>query len=95
MKANGQMESSTIAAKLLGSVPGGVLADWHVMAALGVCAGVYGGAVVAYLFIPNLPVARPGQSSRIKPNTGRFFNACPVLGRDRETRFSRMGTSRV
>ncbi len=34
VKANGLMESSTIAAILLGSVAGGVLADWHVLAAL-------------------------------------------------------------
>lgn len=30
VKANGLMEASTIAAILLGSVAGGVLADWHV-----------------------------------------------------------------
>ena len=93
VKANGLMESSTIAAILLGSVAGGVLADWHVLAALGVCAVVYGGAVVANLFIPKLPVARPGQSWRFKPMTGSFFNACRVLWRNGETRFSLMGTS--
>ena len=93
VKANGLMESSTIAAILLGSVAGGVLADWHVLAALGVCAVVYGGAVVANLFIPKLPVARPGQSWRVKPMTGSFFTACRVLWRNGETRFSLMGTS--
>lgn len=93
VKANGLMESSTIAAILLGSVAGGVLADWHVLAALGVCAVVYGGAVVANLFIPRLPVARPGQSWRFKPMTGSFFTACRVLWRNGETRFSLMGTS--
>ena len=93
VKANGLMESSTIAALLLGSLAGGVLADWHVLAALGVCAVVYGGAVVANLFIPKLPVARPGQSWRFKPMTGSFFTACRVLWRNGETRFSLMGTS--
>ena len=93
VKANGLMESSTIAAILLGSVAGGVLADWHVLAALGVCAVVYGGAVVANLFIPKLPVARPGQSWRVKPMTGSFFNACRVRWRNGETRFSLLGTS--
>lgn len=93
VKANGLMESSTIAAILLGSVAGGVLADWHVLAALGVCAVVYAGAVVANLFIPTLPVARPGQSWRFTPMTSSFFNACRVLWRDGETRFSLMGTS--
>ncbi|MEH3173636.1 lysophospholipid transporter LplT [Enterobacter quasiroggenkampii] len=93
VKANGLMESSTIAAILIGSVAGGVLADWHVLVALGVCAVVYGGAVVANLFIPKLPAARPGQSWRFKPMTGSFFTACRVLWRNGETRFSLMGTS--
>ncbi|MCU6388798.1 lysophospholipid transporter LplT [Enterobacter quasiroggenkampii] len=93
VKANGLMESSTIAAILIGSVAGGVLADWHVLAALGVCAVVYGGAVVTNLFIPKLPAARPGQSWRFKPMTGSFFTACRVLWRNGETRFSLMGTS--
>ena len=93
VKANGLMESSTIASILIGSVAGGVLADWHVLAALGVCAVVYGGAVVANLFIPKLPAARPGQSWRFKPMTGSFFTACRVLWRNGETRFSLMGTS--
>ncbi|MDY1037306.1 lysophospholipid transporter LplT [Lelliottia sp. CFBP8978] len=93
VKANGLMESSTIAAILLGSVAGGVLADWHVLAALGVCALMYAGAVVANLFIPTLPVARPGQSWRFTPMTSSFFNACRVLWRNGETRFSLMGTS--
>ncbi|NYU11165.1 lysophospholipid transporter LplT [Enterobacteriaceae bacterium CCUG 67584] len=93
VKANGLMEASTIAAILLGSVAGGVLADWHVLAALGVCAVVYGGAVIANLFIPKLPAARPGQSWRFTPMTVSFFNACRVLWRNGETRFSLMGTS--
>ena len=93
VKANGLMESSTIAAILLGSVAGGVLADWHVLAALGICALMYGGAVIANLFIPKLAVARPGQSRRFGPMTGSFFNACRVLWRNGETRFSLMGTS--
>ena len=93
VKANGLMESSTIAAILTGSVAGGVLADWHVLAALGVCGVVYAGAVAANLFIPVLPVARPGQSWHVRPLTARFFDACRVLWRNGETRFSLLGTS--
>ncbi|MGG5839777.1 lysophospholipid transporter LplT [Huaxiibacter chinensis] len=93
VKANGLMESSTIAAILTGSVAGGVLADWHVLAALGVCGVVYAGAVAANLFIPVLPVARPGQSWHFRPLTARFFDACRVLWRNGETRFSLLGTS--
>ncbi len=54
------MEASTIAAILLGSVAGGVLADWHVLVALAACALAYGGAVVANIYIPKLAAARPG-----------------------------------
>lgn len=93
VKANGLMESSTIAAILLGSVAGGVLADWHVLAALGVCALVYAGAVVANLLIPKLPAARPGQSWRFAPMTQSFFHACKTLWLNGETRFSLVGTS--
>ena len=60
VKANGLMEASTIAAILTGSVAGGILADWHVVAALAACALVYAGAVVANLYIPRLAAARRG-----------------------------------
>lgn len=93
VKANGLMESSTIAAILIGSMAGGVLADWHVLAALVVCAVVYAGAVVANLFISPLPAARPGQSWRFSAMTGRFFAACKTLWYNPETRFSLVGTS--
>ena len=93
VKANGLMESSTIAAILLGSMAGGILADWHVLAALAICALVYGGAVIANLWIPKLPAARPGQSWRFTPMTHSFFSACKTLWRNGETRFSLMGTS--
>ncbi len=93
VKANGLMESSTIAAILLGSMAGGILADWHVLAALSVCVVVYAGAVVANLMIPRLAVARPGQSWRFTPMTRSFFNACSVLWHNGETRFSLVGTS--
>ncbi|TDN52887.1 LPLT family lysophospholipid transporter-like MFS transporter [Buttiauxella sp. JUb87] len=93
VKANGLMESSTIAAILLGSMAGGVLADWHIVAALGVCVLVYAGAVVANMFIPKLAPARPGQSWRFTPMTRSFFNACRTLWQNGETRFSLVGTS--
>ena len=93
VKANGLMESSTIAAILLGSMAGGILADWHVLASLGVCALVYAGAVAVNLMIPRLAAARPGQSWRFTPMTRSFFSACSLLWRNGETRFSLVGTS--
>ena len=93
VKANGLMEASTIAAILLGSVAGGMLADWHILAALGICALTYGIAVVANLFIPKLQAARPGQSWQFGMMTRSFLHAAALLWRDAETRFSLLGTS--
>lgn len=93
VKANGLMEGSTIAAILLGSVVGGMLADWHLLAALGICALTYGIAVVANLFIPKLQAARPGQSWQLGMMVRSFFSAAALLWRDAETRFSLLGTS--
>lgn len=93
VKANGLMESSTIAAILLGSVAGGVLADWNLTAALLACAGAYGLAVVANLLIPKLSAARAGQSWHPRRMSASFFRACVTLWRDGETRFSLVGTS--
>ncbi|STE83936.1 major facilitator superfamily protein [Escherichia coli] len=93
VKANGLMEASTIAAILLGSVAGGVLADWHVLVALAACALAYGGAVVANIYIPKLAAARPGQSWNLINMTRSFLNACTSLWRNGETRFSLVGTS--
>lgn len=93
VKANGLMEASTIAAILVGSVAGGMLADWHIVAALALCAVVYGAAVVANLYIPRLPVAHKVASWHPRVMGSTFFNACVVLWRDGQTRFSLIGTS--
>ncbi|NDJ56534.1 lysophospholipid transporter LplT [Enterobacteriaceae bacterium 4M9] len=93
VKANGLMESSTIAAILIGSVAGGVLADWSLLAALGVCVMMYAAAVAANLLIPGLPAARPGHSWHPVAMTRGFFVACKTLWHNGETRFSLLGTS--
>lgn len=93
VKANGLMEASTIAAILVGSVAGGLLADWHIVAALALCAVVYGAAVVANLYIPRLPAAHKVASWHPRVMGSTFFNACVVLWRDGQTRFSLIGTS--
>ncbi|ORM70348.1 lysophospholipid transporter LplT [Pantoea wallisii] len=93
VKANGLMESSTIAAILLGSVAGGVLADWNLLAALIVCALTYALAVVANIFIPRLQAARPGQSWHFGAMLRSFVASAQLLWRNGETRFSLLGTS--
>src|SRR5690242_16926901 len=52
VKANGLLESSTIAAILPGAIAGGALADWNVWGTLGVVTGCYGLAALANLLIP-------------------------------------------
>ncbi|HEY0207639.1 lysophospholipid transporter LplT [Acerihabitans sp.] len=93
VKANGLMEASTIAAILTGSVAGGILADWHLITALAVCALTYGVAVAANLFIPRLPPARQDASWHPARMVGHFSRACRLLWRDGYTRFSLIGTS--
>ncbi|RWR01731.1 lysophospholipid transporter LplT [[Pantoea] beijingensis] len=93
VKANGVMEASTIAAILLGSVVGGVLADWNLLAALAACVLAYALAVLANTLIPKLSAARPGQSWHPSRMSRSFFHACAILWRSGETRFSLVGTS--
>ena len=93
VKANGLMESSTIAAILLGSIAGGVLADWNLTGALIACVLAYALAVAANLLIPKLAAARTGQSWHPLRMSSSFFRACGALWRDGETRFSLVGTS--
>lgn len=93
VKANGLMEASTIAAILIGSVAGGVLADWHLFAALGACTLAYAIALAANLMIPRLKPARPGASWHPTRMTQQFFSACVTLWRDGEARLSLIGTS--
>lgn len=93
VKGNGLMEASTIAAILLGSVSGGVLADWHVSTALLVCAIVYALAVIANVMIPKLAAARPEGNYHPKRLLQQFNQACRTLWQDKTCRFSLIGTS--
>ncbi len=93
IRGNGLMESSTIAAILLGSLSGGMLADWHVSTALLMCAVIYALAVLANIMIPGLPAARPAQYRHLRMMLEEFLTACRTLWQDSETRFSLIGTS--
>jgi len=93
VKANGLMEASTIAAILIGSVAGGMMADLNVIAALALCVLVYGAAVAANWFIPKLNAAHPAQSWNPARMVSIFGNACRVLWNNQEARFSLIGTS--
>ena len=93
VKANGLLESSTIAAILVGAVAGGMLADWSVWGTLGVVSACYGAAAVANLLIPRLPPARQLSSISIPAVLRNFGVAVRAMVMTPDTRFSMVGTS--
>jgi LPLT family lysophospholipid transporter-like MFS transporter len=93
VKANGLLESSTIAAILVGAVAGGMLADWSVWGTLGVVTGLYAAAAAANLLIPRLPPARKLSSISIVTVMRNFGAATRAMIKTPDTRFSMVGTS--
>jgi LPLT family lysophospholipid transporter-like MFS transporter len=93
VKANGLMESSTIAAILAGAIAGGVLADWSVTVALVAVTACYGAAAVANLLIPPLPPAHRLERVSLAAILRDFIAAVRTLVRLPDTRFSMVGTS--
>ncbi|HTV78176.1 MAG TPA: lysophospholipid transporter LplT [Steroidobacteraceae bacterium] len=93
VKANGLMESSTIAAILAGAIAGGTLADWNVWGGLAAVTACYGAAVGANLFIPRLAPAHPLGQVSLREILSDFNKALKVLIRTPDTRFSMTGTS--
>lgn len=93
VKANGMMETSTIAAILLGSLSGGILADWSIPVVLVVCVLAYALAVAANLFIPKLKAALAQNGWQLRQMLSDFIRSCQALWRNTDSRFSLMGTS--
>ncbi len=93
VKANGLLESSTIAAILVGAVAGGMLADWSVWGTLGVVSGLYAAAAAANLLIPRLPAARKLSSISLLTVIRNFGSATCAMFKTPDTRFSMVGTS--
>jgi LPLT family lysophospholipid transporter-like MFS transporter len=93
VKANGLMESSTIAAILVGAIAGGTLADWNVAGGLAIVTACYATAVGANLLIPRLPAAHPLHRISLATVLRDFGMALRVLIRTPDTRFSMTGTS--
>lgn len=93
VKANGLMESSTIAAILIGAIAGGTLADWNVRGALAIVASIYGLAALANLFIPKLEPTHALSSFSFWGTLRDFARVVRQLFSVSEARFSIMGTS--
>jgi len=93
VKANGLIESSTIAAILAGAIAGGALSDWSVVGTLVVVTACYGVAAAANLFIPRLPPAHRLDTFSIPEVLRDFGRALRAMIRNPDTRFSMAGTS--
>ena len=93
VQANGLMESSTIAAILIGAIAGGTLADWSVPGALVIVTACYCGAAAANLLIPKLPAARALGALSPAAMFREFTQATRELMRIPDARFSVIGTS--
>lgn len=93
VKANGLIESSTIAAILAGAILGGTLADWSVPGALVVVTVAYALAAAANLLIPRLPAAHPLGSFSFGGVFRDFVQAVRTLVKNPDARFSMAGTS--
>ena len=93
VKANGLMESSTIAAILIGAVAGGALADWNIAHALQAVAACFALAAAANLFIPRIAPAHPFEALSIGAALRDFTRVLRRLFAVRDARFTIAGTS--
>ncbi|HEY8085674.1 MAG TPA: lysophospholipid transporter LplT [Methylophilaceae bacterium] len=93
VKANSMMEGSTIIAILLGTVVGGKLASSSVTTALLAICACYVLAGVANALIPRLTAAHVLEHHTPPVLIRDFWSALATLFRDRDTRFSLLGTS--
>jgi LPLT family lysophospholipid transporter-like MFS transporter len=93
VKANGLMESSTIAAILIGAVAGGTLADWSITGALFAVITCYALAAGANLLIPRLEPVHPLDGFPVRRLLREFGTIVAQLWRVRDARFSIVGTS--
>ncbi len=93
VQANSVLESSTIAAILIGVITGGFLADWSITGSLVVVTACYAAAAIANLLIPRLPAAHPLSTLSLSNVMRDFIHAVRALVRNPDTRFSMVGTS--
>ncbi len=93
VRANGMLEGSTIAAILLGVLLGGWLADHSQAWAFAGVIASYAMASVANLLIPRLRAEAPEAKFNPRYLIGKFFNSLAVLFRNKDSRFSLLGTS--
>jgi MFS transporter, LPLT family, lysophospholipid transporter len=92
VKANGLIESSSIAAIVVGAIAGGALADWNIKDGLAIVTACYMAAVGTNLLIPCLPRAHPLARVSLGEILRDFGEALKVFIRTPDTRFAITGT---
>ncbi|HNH88602.1 MAG TPA: lysophospholipid transporter LplT [Thiobacillaceae bacterium] len=93
VKANGMLEGSTIVAILSGVMVGGWLADQSPAHAMAGVIAAYGLAAAFNLLIPRLPPEHPLSRFDAAGMLREFLASAAILWRDRDARFSLLGTS--
>ncbi len=91
VKANGLLESATIAAILLGAVAGGALTDWSIGGALILVAACYAAAMLAALRIPTLEAAK-FRALGVRESLASFAMQTAAFVRGPELRAALIGT---
>jgi MFS transporter, LPLT family, lysophospholipid transporter len=92
VKANGLLESATIAAILLGAVAGGALTDWSVEGTLIAVAAFYAAAMLATLLIPKLKPAKARVDFAFAASITAFATQTGSLLRKHDLRAALIGT---
>jgi len=93
VKANGLLETSTIAGILLGSIVGGALTDWSIEGALIAITGCYAASASIALFIPRLKRAVPTTNYSPIASVREFASQTSSLLTSPDARLSLIGTS--
>ncbi len=92
VKANGFLESATIAAILLGAAAGGALTDWSIDGALIVIAACYAAALLCALRIPTLQTAKFRGTFTVTGSLRGFAMQTAAFVRGPELRAALIGT---
>jgi LPLT family lysophospholipid transporter-like MFS transporter len=92
VKANGLLETATIAAILLGAVAGGALTDWSVEGALIIVAACYAAAMLGTFLIPKLKPAKAHADFAFTASIKTFATQTASFLRKRDLRAALIGT---
>jgi LPLT family lysophospholipid transporter-like MFS transporter len=93
VKANGHLETSTIAAILLGAIAGGALTDWSIEGALMVITGCYAASALSAITIPRIKRAVPSINYSIVAGVKSFVIQTRSLLGSPNARLAVIGTA--